>query len=47
MEESKTPEKSAVVALYDTHEKAEEAIRELQKSGFDMQKLSIVSKDYL
>ncbi len=39
-------ELSAVVALYDTHAQAEEAIRELQKSGFDMQKLSIVGKDY-
>ena len=39
-------ELSAVVALYNTHEEAEEAIRELEKSGFDMQKLSIVGKDY-
>ena len=46
LEESKTAGKSAVVALYDTHEKAEEAVRELQTSGFDMRKLSIVGKDY-
>ena len=46
LEVSKTAEKSAVVALYDTHTEAEEAVRELQKSGFDMQKLSIVGKDY-
>ena len=26
--------KSSVVAIYDTHDKAEAAIRELQKSGF-------------
>ena len=39
-------ELSAVVALYNTHKEAEEAVRELQKSGFDMQKLSIVGKDY-
>ena len=39
-------EMSAVVALYHTHKEAEEAIRELQQSGFDMQKLSIVGKDY-
>lgn len=39
-------DRSAVVALYNTHIEAEEAIRELQKSGFDMQKLSIVGKDY-
>lgn len=44
--ESETSEKSAVVAIYDTHEEAETAIHELQKSGFDMQKLSIVGKDY-
>ncbi len=39
-------EKNAVIALYDTHEAAEDAVRKLQKSGFDMQKLSIVGKDY-
>lgn len=39
-------EKSAVVAMYDTHIEAETAIRELQKSGFDMTKLSIVGKGY-
>lgn len=37
-------EKSAVVALYETHAEAETAIRELQKSGLDMQKLSIIGK---
>ena len=46
LEESATSENSAVVAIYDTHEAAEAAVRELQKSGFDMQKLSIVGKDY-
>jgi uncharacterized membrane protein len=45
-EKMEKPEISAVVALYGTHTEAEEAIRELQKSGFDMQKLSIVGKDY-
>ena len=39
-------EMSAVVALYETHQKAEVAVRELQQAGFDMQKLSIVGKDY-
>ncbi len=38
-------EMSAVVALYDTHQEAEVAVRELQQAGFDMQKLSIVGKD--
>lgn len=36
----------AVVAVYNTHTEAEEAVKELQKSGFDMKKLSIVGKDY-
>jgi hypothetical protein len=39
-------ELSAVVALYNTHGEAEEAVRALQRAGFDMQKLSIVGKDY-
>ena len=38
--------KNSVVATFDSHDRAEEAIRELQKSGFDMKKLSIVGKDY-
>ena len=44
--EPEKAEKSAVVAIYDTHKEAEEAIHDLQKSGYDMQKLSIVGKDY-
>jgi uncharacterized membrane protein len=39
-------EKNAVVAIYPSHPQAEEALKELQKSGFDMKKLSIVGKDY-
>jgi len=39
-------EKNAVVAIYDSHSQAEEALKELQKAGFDMKKLSIVGKDY-
>lgn len=38
--------KSSVVAIYDAHDKAEAAIKELQKSGFTMKNLSIVGKDY-
>ncbi len=38
--------KNAVVALYNTHTEAETAVKELQKSGFDMKRLSIVGKDY-
>jgi uncharacterized membrane protein len=34
-----------VVAVYDTHAQAEQAVKELQTSGFDMKKLSIVAKN--
>jgi len=34
------------VAIFDRHEDAEAAIRELQRSGFDMKDLSIVARDY-
>jgi len=34
------------VAIYNTHTEAEEAVKTLQKGGFDMKKLSIVGKDY-
>ena len=37
---------SSVVAIYQSHQQAEEAIKELQRDGFDMKKLSIVGKDY-
>jgi uncharacterized membrane protein len=36
---------NSVVAIFATHNQAEDAVRELQKSGFDMKKLSIVGKD--
>ncbi|MCG7854081.1 MAG: general stress protein, partial [Methanosarcinaceae archaeon] len=39
-------EKNAAVAIYNTHVEAEKAVKELQKSGFDMKTLSIVGKDY-
>jgi hypothetical protein len=45
IEQPKTGENIAV-AVYATHIDAEKAIRELEKSGFDMKKLSIVGKDY-
>jgi len=35
-----------MVAVYNTHTEAETAIKELQRSGFDIKKLSIVGKDY-
>jgi hypothetical protein len=34
------------VAILNTHTEAENAVKELQKSGFDLKKLSIVGKDY-
>ena len=37
---------NAVVAIYPTHTAAETAVKELQQSGFDMEKLSIVGRDY-
>jgi hypothetical protein len=37
---------NSVVAVYPSHTAAEAAIKELQQSGFDMQKLSIVGRDY-
>jgi tetratricopeptide (TPR) repeat protein len=36
----------AVVGIYTTHPEAEAAVKALQRSGFDMQQLSIVGKDY-
>ena len=39
-------EKNSVVAIFESHTQAEDAVRELQTSGFDMKKLSIVGKDY-
>ena len=42
----KTPKNTSLVAVYNSHENAESCIRELQKSGFDMKKLSIVGGDY-
>jgi Heat induced stress protein YflT domain len=37
---------NAVIAIYDSHSAADNAVKELQKSGFDMKKLSVVGKDY-
>jgi hypothetical protein len=35
-----------VVAVYDTHLQAEEAVKALQKSGINMKQLSILGRDY-
>jgi len=39
------PVNDIVVAVYDTHEDAEQTVKGLQNSGFDMKKLSIVAKN--
>ncbi len=36
----------SIVATYASHETAEAAIKELEQSGFDLKKLSIVGRDY-
>jgi uncharacterized membrane protein len=36
---------NSVVAIYDSHEKAEAAVKELQESGVEMKSLSIAGKD--
>jgi len=38
------PDNNAVIGIYTTHTEAEAAIKELQKAGFNMRKLSIVGK---
>src|SRR5487761_2501167 len=37
---------NSVVAIYPTHTEADQAVKELQRSGVDMHKLSIVGKGY-
>jgi uncharacterized membrane protein len=37
---------NAIVAVYNTHDDAQNAVIDLQKAGFDMKKLSIVGRDY-
>ena len=37
---------NSIVAIFKSHIEAETAVKELQKSGFDMKKLSIVGRDY-
>jgi hypothetical protein len=39
------PEQNAAVAIYGTHDEAEEAVKELQRAGVDMRTLSIVGKN--
>ena len=39
-------ELNTTVAIYNSHTEAESGIKELQRAGFDMKKLSIVGRDY-
>ena len=39
-------ERNSTVAVCETHAEAEAALKDLQRSGFDMTKLSIVGRDY-
>jgi hypothetical protein len=39
-------ENDAIVAVYNSHQEAEDAVTQLQRGGFDLKKLSIVGKEY-
>src|SRR5437899_1476253 len=39
-------DKNFIVAVYEKHNEAEAAVKELQRCGFDMKKLSIVGREY-
>jgi hypothetical protein len=39
-------EYNSIVATYPTHTAAEDGVKQLQHSGFDMKKLSVVGRDY-
>jgi uncharacterized membrane protein len=41
-----TNQEHSVVAVYDSHVDADTALKELQKAGLDMKRLSIIGKDY-
>jgi hypothetical protein len=47
MENNKNNEKlGTLIHVYGTHGRAEEAVQELKRGGFDMKKLSILAKDF-
>jgi hypothetical protein len=41
------PGKNLILAIYKTHNEVEESLRELQQSGFDLAKISILGKAYI
>lgn len=43
MTKSKT---DIAVAVYNNHTQAEDAVKALQRAGFDMKKISIIGRDY-
>ena len=45
-EELATKREDSCVGVFDTHTDAENAVKELQKAGYDMKKLSIIGRDY-
>ena len=45
-ERTQMSKSNSTVAVYASHSEAEAAVKELQQSGFDMKKLSIVGRDY-
>lgn len=42
---NQTATEESIVAIYDTHEGAELAVRSLQKAGLDLKRISIIGKD--
>src|SRR5439155_3177925 len=44
--EHRMSDKNFIVAVYEKHNEAEAAVKELQRCGFDMKKLSIVGREY-
>ena len=43
---AKITDKNSCIAVYDTHQEAQEAVKTLSKAGFGMHKLSIVGRGY-
>ncbi|MDD5394131.1 MAG: hypothetical protein PHE17_14050 [Thiothrix sp.] len=41
-----TNKHNSAVGIFSSHHDAESAVKELQKAGYDMQKLSVIGKDY-
>lgn len=51
IEEKPTPmnqgaKEHSVIAIYESHEEAEQAVKTLERAGLDMKRLSIVGKDF-